>query len=277
ILKSLDQDAIVTLLRRALNDPERGVKLKVSDEVLENIARLSSGDARCALNQLETLSDLKDEQGELDDETANRYLHKSPGHFDNHGDTFYDQISALHKSIRGSDPDAALFWLTSMLQRGCDPLYLARRLVRVASEDIGNADPRALQLALNAWETMERLGSPEGELALAQVTLYLASMPKSNAVYVAFKKAVRDIQESPDHDVPIHLRNAPTSLMKSLGYGKAYRYAHDEPEAFAAGERYFPEGFEEREYYHPVPRGMESKIKERLEYLKTLNLKARAC
>jgi putative ATPase len=191
--------------------------------------------------------------------------------FDKGGEAFYDQISAMHKSVRGSNPDAALYWMTRMLDGGCDPLYVARRIVRMASEDIGNADPRGLQLALNAWETQERLGSPEGELALGQAVVYLACAPKSNAVYAAFNSAMRDARNEGTQEVPLHLRNAPTKLMKELDYGKEYRYAHDEADGFAAGEKYFPEALGERVYYQPVERGLEIKIGERLSYLRKLS------
>lgn len=191
--------------------------------------------------------------------------------FDKAGDVFYDQISALHKSVRGSAPDAALYWLARMIDGGCDPLYIARRLVRMASEDIGNADPRALTLALNAWDAQLRLGSPEGELALAQAVAYLAVAAKSNAVYRAWNAALEDARQQGSLEVPVHLRNAPTRLMKELGYGKAYRYAHDEPDAYAAGEQYFPDGMPPRSYYQPVERGMEIRIKEKLARLAALD------
>ena len=188
--------------------------------------------------------------------------------FDKGGDLFYEQISALHKSVRGTDPDAALYWLCRMLDGGCDPLYIARRVVRMATEDIGNADPRGLTLALNAWDTYERLGSPEGHLAIAQAVVYLACAPKSNAVYTAFKQAMSDAQQSGSLDVPLHLRNAPTTLMKALDYGKGYRYAHDEQNAYATGENYFPEALRGRRYYEPVARGLEIKIREKLAALR---------
>jgi len=194
--------------------------------------------------------------------------------FDKGGEAFYDQISALHKSVRGSAPDAALYWLARMLDGGCDPLYLARRIARIASEDVGNADPRALQLALDAWEVQERLGSPEGELALAQTVLYLASVPKSNAVYAAFNAAMEDVRAHGSLEVPAHLRNAPTRLLKELGHGKDYRYAHDEPEAYAAGEEYLPPELKGRHYYEPTGRGLEGKIAERLQRLRELDKKA---
>ena len=195
--------------------------------------------------------------------------------FDKGGEAFYDQISALHKSVRGSSPDAALYWLVRMLDGGCDPLYIARRVARMASEDIGNADPRALTLALDAWDVQARLGSPEGELALAQAVIYLACAPKSNAVYTAFNAAMKDVKSHGSHEVPIHLRNAPTKLMKQLGYGRRYRYAHDEPEAYAAGENYFPEEMPVRQYYSPTERGLEAKIREKLAHLRVLDAQVR--
>jgi len=195
--------------------------------------------------------------------------------FDKGGENFYDQISALHKSVRGSNPDASLYWMVRMLDGGCDPLYVARRMIRMASEDIGLADPRALRLALDAAETYERLGSPEGELALAQAIIYLACAPKSNAVYVAYNNARRFVGEDGSREVPVHLRNAPTKLMKELGYGREYRYAHDEPDAYAAGETYLPEDMKEPGWYQPTPRGLEGKIAERLNYLRGLDAAAR--
>lgn len=191
--------------------------------------------------------------------------------FDKGGDVFYDQISALHKSVRGSSPDGSLYWLCRMLDGGCDPLYVARRLVRIASEDIGNADPRALQLTLQAWDAQERLGSPEGELALAQAVTYLALAPKSNAVYKAFNECMADIRKDPDYQVPVHLRNAPTKLLKTMGHGAEYRYAHDEPDGYAAGECYLPEAIHQRRYYQPVMRGLEIKLAEKRQRLDTLD------
>ena len=187
------------------------------------------------------------------------------------GDSFHEQISVLHKAVRGSAPDAALYWYCRMLDGGCDPLYIARRVVRMASEDIGNADPRALELALNAWDTQERLGSPEGELTLAQAIIYLACAPKSNAVYQAFNAAKAEVLANPGFEVPLHLRNAPTSLLKNLEYGSGYRYAHDEPGAYASGENYFPQELKNKRYYFPVERGMEEKIRQKLDYLRGLD------
>jgi putative ATPase len=194
--------------------------------------------------------------------------------FDKGGEAFYDQISALHKSVRGSAPDAALYWLCRMLDGGCDPVYLMRRIVRMAAEDIGNADPRALRIALDAWEAFDKLGKPEGELAIAQAVVYLASAPKSNAVYVAYKAAMNDVRSHGSAEVPLHLRNAPTKLMGELGYGKQYRYAHDEPNAYAAGENYFPESMPQRHYYEPVNRGLEIQISDKLARLRELDKQA---
>jgi len=276
VLKPLQAEDIKVLLRRALQDQERGLArrgLELADAQLQKLAEIADGDARRALNLLEIAADLA-EDNKITDELLNQVL--SGGmlrRFDKGGEAFYDQISALHKSVRGSAPDAALYWFARMLDGGCDPLYIARRVVRMASEDIGNADPRALRLALDAWETQERLGSPEGELAIAQTIVYLACAPKSNAVYTAFNAAMRDMQEHGSLEVPLHLRNAPTRLMKELDYGKEYRYAHDEPEAYAAGENYFPEGMEGRQYYHPTDRGLEIKIAEKLARLRELDKK----
>ena len=270
VLKTLDTETLVDILQRALNDETRGFagKMSIAGDDLELIAAAADGDARRALNLLELAADLAAD-GVIDSKTVSEVASGSRRRFDNKGEYFYDQISALHKSIRGSDPDASLYWLMRMLDGGCDPLYIARRLIRVASEDIGNADPRALQLTLSAWETLERLGSPEGELALAQAVIYLACAAKSNAVYTAAKAAAADAREFGSLEVPMHLRNAPTTLMKELGYGENYRYAHDEEDGFAAGERYFPKDMEPAKYYHPVPRGLEIKIREKLERLRS--------
>jgi putative ATPase len=230
----------------------------------------ADGDARRALNLLELAADLAGDNA-IDRKTAEDVVQGSRRRFDKKGEYFYDQISALHKSIRGSDPDASLYWLMRMLDGGCDPLYVARRLLRTASEDIGNADPRALRMCLDAWETVERLGSPEGELALAQAVVFLACAAKSNAVYKASKAAAADVSEFGSLDVPLHLRNSPTRLMKDLGYGAEYRYAHDEQDGFAAGERYFPDDMPDRRYYHPVARGLEIQIGEKLEELAARN------
>jgi putative ATPase len=265
VLRSLDEAALKEIITRALMEPDRGLggQFSLDNEALELLATAADGDARRALNFLELAADLT-EGSEISLETMTSVASGSRRRFDKQGEYFYDQISALHKSVRGSDPDASLYWLMRMIDGGCDPLYIARRMIRVASEDIGNADPRALRLTLDAWETLERLGSPEGELALAQAVVYLACAAKSNAVYKAAKAAQADAREFGTQEVPMHLRNAPTRLMKELGYGDNYRYAHDEPDAVAAGERYFPDDMEERRYYDPVPRGLEIKIREKL-------------
>ena len=276
VLKSINEQDLIHVLKRALNDSEKGLgdkNIQADDEALSLLGQIADGDARRALNMLEIASDLT-ENNIIDKEVIKSISGESLRRFDNHGEAFYDQISALHKSVRGSAPDAALYWLVRMLDGGCDPLYVARRVVRMASEDIGNADPRALTLAMQAWDVLERLGSPEGELALAQAVLYLASAAKSNAVYKAYNQARADIKEYASAEVPVHLRNAPTKLMKELGYGKEYRYAHDEPEAYAAGESYFPETMPEMNYYQPVERGLEIKIKEKLAHLRSLDHKA---
>ena len=266
VLKVLDTADLVAIVGRALADEERGLggRVTISDESVSLIAASADGDARRALNLLELSADLAD-GGAVTDAIVRDVASGSRRRFDKQGEYFYDQISALHKSIRGTDPDAALYWLMRMLDGGCEPLYIARRLVRIASEDIGNADPRSLQLTLNAWEAQERLGSPEGELAIAQAVVYLACAPKSNAVYVASKAAMEDARGRGSLEVPMHLRNAPTRLMKELGYGEKYRYAHDEEDALAVGEKYFPDDMSAVKYYHPVPRGLEIKIREKLD------------
>lgn len=281
VLKRLDAEALQKILDDALADRQRGLgdlELELTDSQRAALARAADGDARRALNLLEIASDLADEHDgrhTIADDTLNEVIAGGTRRFDKGGDVFYDQISALHKSVRGSDPDAALYWLTRMLDGGCDPLYIARRVVRMASEDIGNADPRALALSLDAWDVQERLGSPEGELALAQAVVYMACAAKSNAVYTAFNAALKDVRQGESHEVPVHLRNAPTKLMKELGYGRAYRYAHDEPEGYAAGEHYFPDDMPKRTYYRPVDRGLEIRIAEKLAQLRELDRKHR--
>lgn len=261
VLKPLTTENILQVLNHALFT----LNVALSDELKILIAEYADGDARFALNLLEILNDLNEPITEkLIQEVCAHGVRK----FDKHGELFHDQISALHKSVRGSDPDAALYWLCRMLDGGCDPLYLARRITRMANEDIGNADPRALQLTINAWDVQERLGSPEGELALAQAVLYLAAAPKSNAVYVAFGKAKEAVKKFGTLEVPLHLRNAPTSLMKKLGYGKLYQYPHDVPDAYIPNENYFPENMPRQKYYEPVPRGLEIQIREKLAALK---------
>jgi putative ATPase len=281
VLRRLDEQAIAEILARALQDHELGLgrlRLTLSADQLTLLARAADGDARRALNLLELAADLSEETTSgrrIDDATLADIAGGGLRRFDKGGDDFYDQISALHKSVRGSDPDAALYWLCRMLDGGCDPGYVARRILRMASEDVGNADPRAMGLVLDAWNAYDRLGSPEGELALAQAVVYLACAPKSNAAYAAYRAAARDARDLGSLEVPAHLRNAPTSLMKALGHGAGYRYAHDEPDAHAAGENYFPDDMKPATYYHPVPRGLEQKIGEKLERLRQANRAAR--
>ncbi len=280
VLKGLETGHIRRVIDRALGDAEGGLgerAIVFPEELRDRLAQAADRDARRALNLLEVTVELAaaGEGGEVIEEAMiDEVLSGGVRRFDKYGDAFYDQISALHKSVRGSAPDAALYWLARMLDGGCDPVYLARRVTRMASEDIGNADPRALTLALQAWDVQERLGSPEGELALAQAVVYLASAAKSNAVYAAFDAAMSDARRHGSLEVPAHLRNAPTSLMKKLGHGKGYRYAHDEPGGYAAGEQYFPEGMAPRQYYRPVPRGLEEKIAEKLARLRQLDEQA---
>ena len=276
VLQALGAADITAILEAALADAERGLGghgLRVDADVLALLAAAADGDARRGLSLLEAAADLaamgEASTGHIDATLARRLLEQGGARrFDKGGDAFYDQISALHKSIRGSDPDAALYWLCRMLDGGCDPLYLARRLTRIASEDVGNADPKALTLCVDAWETQRRLGSPEGELALAQAAVYLACVPKSNAVYTAFNAAMEDARGLGSLPVPERLRNAPTRLMRELGHGEGYRYAHDEPDAYAAGERYFPDDMPVRRYYQPSERGLEARIRERLQRLR---------
>jgi len=274
VLRALSVEDLTVLLQAALQDPQRGLgreQLQAEPAALELIARAADGDARRALNMLELAAGLLQAGGAarvLTVAVAQEVAAGGQRRFDKGGDQFYEQISALHKAVRGTDPDAALYWLCRMLDGGCDPRYIARRVTRMAVEDIGLADPRALALALDGWETYERLGTPEGELAIAAAVVYLACAPKSNALYVAMAEAMADVSEFGTLEVPLRLRNAPTRLMKSLGYGRDYRYAHDEPEAFAAGERYLPDEMPDRRYYRPVPRGLEVKIGEALERLR---------
>jgi putative ATPase len=274
-LRGMDVEEVVQVLERGL--AANVTPVKISADHLRALARGADGDARKALNLLELATDLADEtDGALliDEPILEEVLQGSLRRFDKGGDLFYDQISALHKAVRGSAPDAALYWFARMLDGGCDALYIARRVVRMASEDIGNADPRALNIALDAWQVQERLGSPEGELAVAQAIAYLASAAKSNAVYTAWKAAQADVESTASEEVPVHLRNAPTRLMKEMGHGEEYRYAHDEPGAYAAGENYFPESLKDRRYYHPVDRGLEQRIAEKLESLRQLDKKS---
>jgi putative ATPase len=275
VLRPLTVADIEAMLRFALADAERGFGgegITAEPEALESIAKAADGDGRRALNMLDLAAGLADAPQSaprrITIALAQEVASGGRRRFDKGGDQFYDQISALHKAVRGTDPDAALYWLCRMLDGGCDPLYIARRVVRMAMEDVGIADPRAFALTLDAWEAYDRLGSPEGELAIANAVVYLACAPKSNAVYVAMGEAMADVEQYGTLDVPLQLRNAPTRLMKSLGHGQGYRYAHDEPDAFAAGERYLPDGMPDRRYYRPVPRGLEIKIGEALERLR---------
>lgn len=275
LLKALSEEELLKLLHVALTDTERGLgenHLKIDDQAQPLLIRAADGDARRLITFIEILADLAVDHV-ISIEQVRDVVSQGHRRFDNKGDIFYQQISALHKSVRGSDPDAALYWLCRMLDGGCDPLYIARRVLRIASEDIGNADPRALELCLNAWSTYQRLGSPEGELAIGQAVVYLACAAKSNAVYNAFNQAMGDARDTGSLDVPMHLRNAPTRFMKDLGYGKDYRYAHDEDDAFAAGEHYFPDEMDVTRYYQPVDRGLEIRIAEKLNYLRNLNQK----
>ena len=273
VLKSLDSGALSSIIDRALTEMQVRLNLenlRVDADARDLLISAADGDARRLLNLLEIAVDLADPAGSevlIDIDVAREIAAGGQRRFDKQGEHFYDQISALHKAVRGSDPNAALYWFMRMLDGGCDPLYIARRVVRMASEDIGNADPRALRIALDACEVLERLGSPEGELALGQAIVFLACAAKSNAVYSAVKAAAADVKEYGTLDVPLHLRNAPTKLMRELDYGRHYRYAHDEEDGFAAGERYFPDDMPERTYYHPVPRGLEQQIGDKLREL----------
>jgi len=276
VLTSLSEDELGALFDRAVKLAL--ARLEFDDAARTRLVGLADGDARRLLNLLEIIQTAAAGAGtaRIDGEFVQNAVAHNLRRFDKGGDAFYDQISALHKSVRGSDPDASLYWFVRMLDGGADPLYMGRRMVRMAVEDIGLADPRALALALDACATYERLGSPEGELALAQALIYLACAAKSNAVYVAYNSARAFVAEDQSRPVPLHLRNAPTKLMKSLGFGKDYRYAHDEPEAHAAGETYFPEGMPEVNWYRPTDRGMEAKIAEKLAYLKSRDRAAKS-
>ncbi len=275
VLKSLSEESLLDIVKRALADEQLGTeRVTADDDALALIVLAADGDARRALNLLEIAADLAladENDGVIRITHAEEVAQGRQRRFDKQGEYFYDQISALHKSIRGSDPDASLYWMMRMLDGGCDSLYIARRMIRVASEDIGNADPRALRLCLDAWDVIKRLGSPEGELALAQAVVFLACAAKSNAVYDAAKSALGAAKEFGSLEVPLHLRNAPTTLMKELGYGSKYRYAHDEEDGIAYGERYFPDDMPEQTYYHPVARGLELKIRDKLADIRKRN------
>ena len=281
LLKPLTEDDLLCVIENALLDEKRGLaalNLDLSESQRQMLARAGDGDARRVLNYLEVLSDMaevEDGRRTIEDGHIQQVLEEGSRRFDKGGDIFYEQISALHKAVRGSSPDAALYWLARMLGGGCDPIYLARRLVRMASEDIGIADPRALPLTLSCWDTYTRLGSPEGDLALAQAAVYLASAPKSNAVYAAFNAAKQAVNRNGSLEVPLHLRNASTSLSKSLGHGEDYRYAHDEENSFAAGENYLPPELKDEQFYFPKNTGLETRIKEKLGAFRSLNAQAK--
>ena len=287
VMEAVSADDIAVALQRALDDAERGLGgrgLRIGAEQLRLIATAADGDVRRGLTLLEIAAELagdgdaegEGQGGEITDTVLEQVLADRTRRFDKGGEQFYDQISALHKSVRSSNPDAALYWLTRMLDGGCDPIYLARRLTRMAVEDIGLADPRALQMAIDAWDTYDRLGSPEGELALAQLTLYLASTAKSNAAYVAYKAARADVEAHGTQEVPLHLRNAPTKLMKSIGYGQGYQYDHDAAGGIALDQTGFPDAMGERVYYRPVERGLELKLKDKLDRLRAERADAQA-
>jgi putative ATPase len=274
LLKSLTSEDIEIVLDQAMKDSDRGYgkeNIVLPEGTRRMIAELVNGDARRALNTLEMMADMAEVNSkgkrELTAQLLNEVSGERSARFDNKGDRFYDLISALHKSVRGSAPDAALYWYARIITAGGDPLYVARRLLAIASEDVGNADPRGMQVAISAWDCFTRVGPAEGERAIAQAIVYLACAPKSNAVYTAFKAAMRDAKDNPDFDVPEHLRNAPTKLMKEMGLGAEYRYAHDEPNAYAAGEDYFPSEMAQTRYYRPTSRGLEGKIGEKLAWL----------
>jgi putative ATPase len=277
VLKAISTDEIEKVIRRALEDNDNGLGklgLSIDDDACQILVKAADGDARRALTYLEITSDLV-ETNNIGAQLVAEIVAQGLRRFDKKGDVFYEQISALHKSVRGSDPDAALYWFCRMIDGGCDPVYISRRVVRMAIEDIGIADPRGLELTLNGWQTYERLGSPEGELAIAQGVVYLACAAKSNALYQAYNEAMHDARDSGSLDVPLHLRNAPTQFMKDQGYAENYRYAHDEADAFAAGEHYFPQEMTAKHYYKPVDRGLEIKIGEKLEFLRNRNRKAK--
>ncbi|HMB55805.1 MAG TPA: replication-associated recombination protein A [Arenimonas sp.] len=280
VLEAASVEDIVEALKRALADPERGLgeqNLRISEENLRLIAQAADGDVRRGLALLEIAAELAvDEDNEITATTLTQVLADRTRRFDKQGEQFYDQISALHKSVRNSNPDAALYWFARMLDGGCDPIYLARRLTRMAVEDVGLADPRAQQMAIEAWDAYDRLGSPEGDLALAQLVIYLASCAKSNAAYAAFNAAKSDVREFGTQDVPMHFRNAPTKLMKELGYGSGYQYDHDSPDGIALDQTGFPDAMGERTYYQPIERGLEIKLKEKLDKLRSARIAARA-
>ncbi|MCL1098020.1 replication-associated recombination protein A [Shewanella gelidii] len=274
LIKKLSDNQIIQVAKQALANVELGLgkrNLLLPDNVQQKLASLCDGDARKCLNLIELMSDMLADGESFTEQMLAQVAGYQAAGFDKQGDKFYDLISAVHKSIRGSAPDAALYWYCRILEGGGDPLYVARRLLAIASEDVGNADPQAMTVAINAWECFHRVGPAEGERAIAQAIIYLASAPKSNAVYTAFKAARIAAQQTAHEDVPNHLRNAPTKMMQEMGYGDSYRYAHDEENAFAAGESYFPEKLKDQRYYHPTERGFEKRIKEKLNQLQQLD------
>lgn len=279
-LRALTESALLQIIEQALSDEEKGLgqrPLEFEPGVLESLARAADGDARRALNLLEIAADLaqpREGKEYVSSSELTELLGSGVRRYDKGGDLFYDQISAFHKSVRGSSADGALYWYCRMLDAGCDPLYVARRLVAIASEDIGNADPRAMQIVLAAWDAFERVGPAEGERAIAQAAVYCALAPKSNALYRAFNQCLKDVSQDPSFEVPLHLRNAPTALMREQGMGEGYRYAHDEPNAYAAGEEYLPESIRARSYYEPVNRGLEIKLKEKLDRLRMADVQS---
>ncbi|MGB1685828.1 MAG: replication-associated recombination protein A [Pseudomonadales bacterium] len=269
-LQSLTDEQLAEVLKQAMDKDSELANIQTDADTIKTIARAADGDARRALNILEVANDTS-EDGRVDQSLLAEIFGDELRRFDKGGDLFYEQISALHKAVRGSDPDASLYWFVRMIDGGCDPIYIARRVVRMASEDIGNADPRALQIALNAWEVQERLGSPEGELAIAQAVAYMAIAAKSNAVYSAVGELKGVVAETGSLDVPLHIRNAPTTLMKEMGYGDSYQYAHHYEDAFVPGESYVPQEIHGKQFYHPADRGLETRIKEKLDYLRQQN------
>lgn len=275
LIKKLKNEEIEHIITQALNDNERGLgqrQLQISNDILQKLAAISDGDARRALNLLELMADLLPDKGSFTANILQQIVGYQLSGYDKNGDLFYNLISAFHKSVRGSNPDAALYWYCRILAGGGDPLYVARRILAIASEDIGNADPQAMTVAMNAWDCFNRVGPAEGERAIAQAAIYMACAPKSNAVYNAFNQAKKLAYDTGNLDIPLHLRNAPTKLMEQMGHGKEYRYAHNEPNAFAAGESYLPEPIKDSRFYFPSERGFEKRIKDKLVQLDELNM-----
>jgi len=281
LLQSLSDGELLRLLNLTLSDKQQGLgeqQIHITDSGKQLLLSAADGDARRLLNMLEIAADLfvcEDNRNIINSDIIRQVIGGSYRRFDKGGDIFYEQISAFHKSVRGSSADGALYWLSRMIDAGCDPLYIARRLLAIASEDIGNADPRAMQVALNAWDAYERLGAVEGNRAIAQAAVYCALAPKSNALYLAFKASMQCAQESGSLDVPVHLRNAPTQLLQTMNYGKDYRYSHNEAEAFSAGQTYLPDELSQQNFYQPQPRGLEIKFKDKMDYLQQLDMQAK--